>query len=89
MALNTAWSGYHGLDFEAGADPVAAPVVTGDDAGRLLPVLPGPFGEPATPVATPNRSDGVGNHLSRSGKDDGAERRCVRRLGILPWDQVW
>src|SRR5260370_31349029 len=41
VALNTAWSGYHGLGFEAGiADgPVlvpAAPVVV-DDAGRLPP----------------------------------------------------
>ena len=50
VALNTAWSGYHGLDFgvvaaAGGVFVVAAPVVV-DDAGRL----PGAFGAPATPV---------------------------------------
>src|SRR5229473_8124373 len=49
VALNTAWSGYHGFGFEAGIEdgPVlvpAAPVVV-DDAGRL----PAGLGPPAAP----------------------------------------
>jgi hypothetical protein len=50
VALNTAWSGYQGLDFAVvaaagGGLAVAAPVVVAG-AGRL----PGAFGAPATPV---------------------------------------
>jgi hypothetical protein len=33
--------------------------------------------------ATANRSQGVDNHPSRFEKDDGTERLCVRRLGML------
>ena len=48
VALNTAWSGYHGLDFEAEAGAVLVPAepVVVDDAGRL----PVAFGPPDTPV---------------------------------------
>src|ERR1700757_3974311 len=48
VALNTAWSGYHGLDFDAEAGAVLVPVepVVVDDAGRL----PVAFEPPDTPM---------------------------------------
>jgi hypothetical protein len=36
-----------------------------------------------------DRSQGVDNHPSRSGRDDCTERRCERRFRMLSSDQVW
>jgi hypothetical protein len=41
------------------------------------------------PIAAKVSTIVVDNHPSRSGKDDGVERWCVRRPGMPVWDQVW